>query len=148
MIRYDLVCARGHEFDAWFASGDAYDAQSAAGELVCPVCGTAKVAKAIMAPAVARGGSINGPASGSMGDGGDALRAARELAAVMEEVRRNVEANAEYVGDRFAEEARAIHNKESELRQIYGEATLAEARDLIEDGIAVAPLPRPRKTRN
>lgn len=141
MIRYDLVCARGHEFDAWFASSAAYDAQAEAGDVTCPVCGDSAISKAIMAPAVARG-------AGRRGDGGDALKAARELMAVMDEVRRHVEKTAEYVGDRFAEEARAIHNKEAEIRQIYGEATLAEARDLIEDGIAVAPLPALRRKRN
>ena len=82
------------------------------------------------------------------GDGGEALKAARELAAFMKKVRSHVEANAEYVGDSFADEARAIHNKEAEMRQIYGEATLEEARDLMEEGVDVAPLPVSRHKRN
>ena len=147
MIRYDLVCAKGHEFDAWFAGSAAYDIQAEAGEVMCPVCGSAEVSKAPMAPAIARG-AARAAHDGARGDGGDALRAARELAEVMAKVRRYVEQNAEYVGDRFAEEARAIHNKEAEIRQIYGEATLEEARELIEEGIAVAPLPAPRKKRH
>lgn len=145
MIRYDLICAKGHEFDAWFASSTAYDEQAAKGEVACPVCGTKDVRKAVMAPAIARS---RGRDAGERGDGGKAMEAARALLAVMEEVRRHVEANAEYVGDRFAEEARAIHNKESELRQIYGEATLEEARELIEEGIPVARLPSPPKKKH
>ncbi|MEQ8745850.1 DUF1178 family protein [Pyruvatibacter sp.] len=140
MIRFNLTCARGHAFDAWFASGDAYDTQRAAGQLECVVCGTSKVEKSLMAPAISRKGNTV-PA----GDGGEALKAARELAAFMDKVRSHVEANAEYVGDNFAAEARAIHNKESEMREIYGEATLEEARDLIEEGVAVAPIPGKRR---
>ncbi len=143
MIRYDLNCAKGHAFDAWFASSDAFDAQAAAGDVTCPVCGTEKVAKALMAPAISKGAS-----RGSLSDKGEAMQAARELAELMARVRRHVEENAEYVGDRFADEARAIHNKETEIREIYGEATLDEARELIEDGIAVAPIPGPAKRRN
>ena len=76
------------------------------------------------------------------------MKAARELAAFMDKIRAHVEKNAEYVGDRFAEEARAIHNKEAEMRQIYGETTLDEARALIEDGVAVAPIPAARRKGN
>ena len=104
-----------------------------------------------MAPAIGRK-SNQAPVQQTMpepvGDGGEALKAARELASFMEKVRSHVEAHAEYVGDNFADEARAIHNKEAEIRQIYGEATLEEARDLIEEGVAVAPLPPSRRKRN
>ncbi len=146
MIRYSLVCAKGHEFEAWFASSDAYDTQLAQGHLSCAVCGSSKVEKMLMAPAISRKSKSTDDMPVS--DKGEALKAARELAAFMEKIRSHVEANAEYVGDRFAEEARAIHNKESEIREIYGEATLEEARDLIEEGVAVAPIPVSRKKRH
>lgn len=146
MIRYSLVCAKGHEFEAWFASSNAYDTQLAHGHLSCAVCGSSKVEKMLMAPAISRKSKSTGDMPVS--DKGEALKAARELAAFMERIRSHVEANAEYVGDRFAEEARAIHNKESEIREIYGEATLEEARDLIEEGVAVAPIPVSRKKRH
>jgi len=76
------------------------------------------------------------------------MKAARELAAFMDNIRAHIEHSAEYVGNKFAEEARSIHNKETEMRQIYGEATLDEARALIEDGVAVAPIPGPRRKRS
>jgi len=149
MIRYSLICAEGHEFESWFASSDAYDKLEAQGHLSCAVCGSSRVQKSLMAPAIARKGNSGSSAdieAPLKGDGGEAMKAARELMAFMEKVRTHVEANAEYVGDKFADEARAIHNKESEMRQIYGEATLEEARELIEDGVAVAPIPAaPRK---
>ena len=151
MIRYSLICANGHEFESWFASSSAYDTLEAQGHLSCVVCGSAEVQKSLMAPSIARKSNQNTDEShvpAANGDGGAAVKAAQELATVMEKVRAHVEANAEYVGDSFAEEARAIHNKEAEIRQIYGEATLEEARDLIDDGVAVAPLPAPRRKRN
>ncbi|MEO0963119.1 MAG: DUF1178 family protein [Pseudomonadota bacterium] len=155
MIRYSLICADGHEFESWFASSAAYDALAEQGHLSCVVCGTPKVEKSLMAPAIGRKSNQKSEAPDAStpppeikGDGGEALKAARELAAFMDKVRSHVEANAEYVGDNFADEARAIHNKEAEMRQIYGEATLEEARDLIEDGVAVAPIPAKRRKSN
>lgn len=155
MIRYSLICADGHEFESWFASSDAYDTLADQGHLSCAVCGSPKVEKSLMAPAIGRKSNRQSdvpdapaPEPAAKGDGGEALKAARELAAFMDKVRSHVEANAEYVGDNFADEARAIHNKETEMRQIYGEATLEEARDLIEDGVAVAPIPAKRRKSN
>ncbi|CDO59134.1 FIG004851: hypothetical protein [Candidatus Phaeomarinobacter ectocarpi] len=155
MIRYSLICADGHEFESWFASSDAFDALAEQGHLSCVVCGTPKVEKSLMAPAIGRksnqksgAAEATPPPLALKGDGGEALKAAKELAAFMDKVRSHVEANAEYVGDNFADEARAIHNKETEMRQIYGEATLEEARDLIEDGVAVAPIPAKRRKSN
>ncbi|WP_422363954.1 DUF1178 family protein [Pyruvatibacter mobilis] len=150
MIRYSLICSKGHEFESWFASSDAYDTLEAKGHLSCAVCGSSKVQKSLMAPAIGRKGNQQedtAPAARA-GDGGEAMKAARELAAFMDKIRAHVEKNAEYVGDRFAEEARAIHNKEAEMRQIYGETTLDEARALIEDGVAVAPIPAARRKGN
>jgi hypothetical protein len=152
MIRYSLICDKGHEFESWFASGDAYDTLEAQGHLSCAVCGSPNVQKSLMAPAIGRKGNRRDgespPAADAGGDGGEAMKAARELAAFMDKVRAHVEKSAEYVGDKFAEEARSIHNKETEMRQIYGETTLDEARALIEDGVAVAPIPGPRRKRN
>ncbi|GIX13838.1 MAG: hypothetical protein KatS3mg118_1797 [Paracoccaceae bacterium] len=132
MIRYSLRCARGHEFDSWFASSAAYDELKAAGRLTCAVCGGSDVDKAMMTPAIASGGAeperpLSAPAS-----------AAEQFLA---ELRRRIEAGTEDVGRRFAAEARAIHAGEAPQRPIRGEATLAEARALIEDEIPVLPLP-------
>lgn len=125
MIKYQLVCASGHEFEGWFQSSTAYDDQVANGHVVCPVCGSLDVSKAVMAPNIA---------SRSI--------AQRQAVASMRKLRAEVESSAEYVGPRFAEEARKIHLEESEPRGIYGEATVADAKDLIEDGVPVMPLPR------
>jgi hypothetical protein len=135
MILYTLRCHREHEFEAWFASSEAYDRAAAVGANTCPTCGSAKVSKAIMAPAVAgtkkrEKVSLAAPDLRSL-----AMREA------LREFRRKVTENADYVGDRFAEEARQIHFNEAPERGIYGEATVEEARALAEEGIAFQPLP-------
>jgi hypothetical protein len=133
MIRYALACEHAHEFEGWFGSSADYDDQQARGLLQCPVCGSASVRKAIMAPAVAGTKKKAEPA---------APPAMREM--VMQaaaEVRRRVEETFDNVGDAFAKEARAIHEGKAEERGIYGEATGAEVKALIEDGVPVAPLP-------
>ncbi|MFN3513235.1 MAG: DUF1178 family protein [Phenylobacterium sp.] len=140
MIRYALACEHGHEFEGWFGSSDDYDAQSAKGLLECPVCATRVVRKQIMAPAVA------GTKKTAVPDLPPQMRSM-----VMEaigKVRRHVEENFDYVGDAFASEARAIHEGRSEDRGIYGEASPAEVKKLVEDGVPVAPLPPvpPKKT--
>lgn len=140
MIRYALACEHGHEFEGWFGSSDDYDAQSAKGLLKCPVCATRAVRKQIMAPAVA------GTKKTAVPDLPPQMRSM-----VMEaigKVRRHVEENFDYVGDAFASEARAIHEGRSEDRGIYGEASPAEVKKLVEDGVPVAPLPPvpPKKT--
>jgi hypothetical protein len=141
MIRYTLTCDRDHSFEAWFASSTAYDRAAAADENVCPVCGSRAVEKTLMAPAV----------SGTKKKGEDAPEGRMAVAApdprsaalrqLAREFRRRVTEDADYVGDRFAEEARKIHYNETEARGIYGEATLEEARALNEEGIAFHPLP-------
>jgi len=132
MIRYDLTCRKDHRFEGWFASSTAYDLQSNGGEIACPVCNSRKVAKAPMAPSVARSPSIK---SGTKALTPGAMRAA------LVELRRHVETNAENVGDGFADEARAIHHGEAEDRPIYGDTSTAEGEALAEEGINVARIP-------
>ncbi|MDP2086693.1 MAG: DUF1178 family protein [Gemmobacter sp.] len=129
MIRYDLTCDKGHAFDSWFASAAAYDRLAAAGHVACPDCGSVQVAKALMAPAV-------------VAKPDRALTTPRDpREAALAELRAQVEANSDYVGLSFAAEARAMHEGRVPERAIYGEAKLEDARQLLEDGVPVAPLP-------
>jgi hypothetical protein len=143
MIKYRLACDRGHDFDSWFDSSAAYDKLEAGGLLSCAVCGSAKVAKAIMAPRVKAARDEAGAGSGPRA--GHPIQAAAaadpKLREKLKELREYVEKNYAYVGDRFAEEARKIHYGETEDKPIYGEATLAQAKELVEEGVPVAPLP-------
>ena len=134
MIQYSLVCEIDHKFDAWFRNAEAFDEQSARGIVTCPVCGSGKVGKGLMAPAVARSGSDKVAVTA-----GHPQQA--EILQVLRAMRNKVISEADYVGDKFAEEARKIHFKESDARGIYGEATREEVTGLIEDGIEVMPLP-------
>ena len=139
MIHYDLICDQGHAFDGWFRNSAAYDAQAGQGLVTCTHCGSANVEKQLMAPGI--------PVKSNRKSGQKMVAAPAdprlaELMTMMREMRRHVEENAEYVGDRFAEEARKIHYAESEQRGIYGQTTPDEAKALIEEGIAVHPLPR------
>ena len=131
MIVYTLKCAGEHRFESWFKDSGAFDEQAASGKLMCPVCRTSQVEKAPMAPALA----------GSVGERSSAPEELRKARQFMTGLRKYVEANADYVGPKFAEEARKIHYGETEERQIYGEATIDEAKDLIDEGVDVAPLP-------
>jgi hypothetical protein len=137
MIRYDLVCSCGHDFDSWFRDAAAFDKASAAKAVTCPVCGGGDIRKALMAPSL----------STSRKREAAALKVAapdpRQLAMreMLKQVREHVEANADYVGNRFAEEARKIHYEEVEPRGIYGEASPEDARALIDEGIEFHPLP-------
>ena len=151
MIRYDLRCAGGHAFDGWFRDSAAYDAQAAAGDVACPMCGDTAVDKQLMTPRLpAKSNRTSGPGPSAPVALHAGLRdeRTRKLADMIRELRRHVEQNADYVGDRFAEEARRIHYEESGSRGIYGEATLEDARELLEEGIAVTPLPRPPEEAN
>ena len=133
MIRYALQCEHDHGFEAWFGSSTDYDDQAARGLVECPLCATKIVRKQIMSPAVAGGR-----------DGPSPEAAAKVQAMMMEvagKVREHVEKTFEHVGDRFAREARDIHEGVSPERGIYGEASPREVRELAEDGIKVAPLP-------
>ena len=135
MILYELHCSADHGFEAWFKDGAAYDRQAEAGEIVCPVCGDTRVAKALMAPRLAKG-RADGEGAVAEPDG----EAVRMREALMQ-LRRHVEANCDYVGNRFAEEARRIHYGETGHRNIYGEATDDQARELSDEGIKVGRVP-------
>ena len=133
MIRYDLKCPEGHEFDSWFQSAEAFDALRAAGHLSCAICGSTAVEKRIMAPAVR-------PAR-LAGEKPRLKEPKNDVEAALAELRRQIEENSEYVGLNFAAEARRMHEGQIEERAIHGEAKPDEARALLEDGIPVAPLP-------
>jgi hypothetical protein len=143
MIRYRLKCQKGHEFEAWFASSAAYDKQAKRRQITCARCGSTQVAKALMAPKVAkrtakaasaRTADVPAPAS-------QRVAAHGELRAAMRRLRAEIEANSEYVGPRFPDEARKIHYEEVPARGIRGEATPDEAKALREEGIEFFPLP-------
>lgn len=150
MIVYRLRCDAGHEFDGWFRSGDAFDAQSKAGQVECAECGSNAVSKAIMAPNVAKGVSrgeqVELPAPVAEAAVPDAkMMAAMPREAVLmhmlRALRRQVEANCDYVGESFADEARKIHDGEADARGIYGEATPEQIEALADDGIEIGQLP-------
>ncbi len=133
MIRYALHCeACDADFEAWFASSGAYDDQARRGLVTCPECGSGQTAKQIMAPAV-RTAEASAPEA-----------SLRKLARrFVEAARQHVSENFDYVGDRFADEARAMYYGEVETRPIWGDTTLDEARSLQEEGVPAAPLPAP-----
>jgi len=141
VIHYSLVCEKSHKFDGWFSNAAAYDAQKLRGLVTCPICLTTAVDKAIMAPAVSRASSEK--VSLSIGHPEHA-----KLREAMQALRNKVTTEADYVGDKFAEEARKIHYEEAEKRGIYGEATGDEAKALVEEGIEVHPLPVLPEDRN
>lgn len=124
MIRYELTCKDGHRFDGWFASSSAFEAQRDAAQIQCAICAITQVDRALMSPSVP---ARNAPISGEK--------------TPLEQLRDHVEANSDYVGLRFADEARAMHEGRSDPRAIHGEAKPEEARALIEDGVPIAPLP-------
>ncbi|WP_127144116.1 DUF1178 family protein [Pelagibacterium montanilacus] len=133
MISYALACEKGHGFDAWFRNALAFDEQKAKGVLTCPVCGSGAVDKTLMAPAVARKDETVSLSAGHPDR-------ARHIE-MLRKLREAVTSKADYVGDRFAEEARRIHFEEAEARGIYGEASRDEVASLLEDGIEFVPLP-------
>ena len=141
MIRYSLTCSAGHAFESWFQSADAFETLAGSGHLVCAVCGGSDITKSLMAPAVRparnqRGRSVEQPAEDR-----PLTTPANPMEEAMAALRRQVEQNSDYVGLNFAAEARRIHDGDAPLRSIYGEAKPDEARQLIEDGVPVAPLP-------
>ncbi len=141
MIRYGLICDKGHEFDGWFSDSAAYDKQRKRGFVECTHCGSGKIEKQIMAPNIgAKGNRKSGEHQGVMTPPTDPRMQA--MIKVMREMRDLVEKTAENVGDKFADEARKIHYNESEKRGIYGSATAEDAISLVEEGIEVMPLPR------
>jgi hypothetical protein len=149
MIHYHLRCERGHGFESWFQSSSAYEAQEKRGLVNCPICGSAKVERAIMAPQIvtrkgresaapapAAATDVTAPASTPL-----LMAQERELRAKLKELRDHIVKNADNVGERFPNEARKMHYGDIEHRPIYGEASPDEARALIDEGVDVAPLP-------
>jgi hypothetical protein len=155
MIRYSLACERGHAFDSWFANSSAYDKQAKRGLVACPMCGSTKVEKAIMAPRLARTDKaidVPAPAPAPAPTPEPAAPQAtepvamlspqeRELRSKLKELRDHLVKNSENVGRKFPEQARKMHYGELEHRSIYGEASPQEAKELHEEGIEFHPLP-------
>jgi hypothetical protein len=140
LIIFDLKCGGGHVFEAWFGSTADYEAQKARGLVSCPLCGSDDIAKAPMAPAVGGKGNARAPSAAPDFSHGNSGQVKAMLAAAASLQKKMLEGS-EAVGDRFADEARAIHLGEAEARAIHGRATRAQADSLAEDGIPVAPLP-------
>lgn len=155
MIRYRLKCPQEHSFEAWFASAEACEEQIAAGLVSCAHCGATQVEKALMTPQVrparkaeersgepAEKPSVAGPAA-------PLSQPQNPVEEALAALRRDIEANSDYVGLNFAREARAMHEGATPERAIHGEAKLEEARALLEDGIPVTPLPfLPKRSSN
>jgi hypothetical protein len=161
MIRYALHCDRDHEFESWFQSSSAYDSQVKRKLVTCPICGSAKVDKAIMAPRIVgkkgRGPAtpppepttaIAPPEAAPSGPTSLMMAQEKELRMKLKELRDHIVKNADNVGERFANEARAMHYGDKEHRPIYGEASPDEAKSLIDEGIEVSPLPTLPEDRN
>jgi hypothetical protein len=131
MILFELRCGNDHHFEGWFRDNAAYDAQVAAAEIACPSCGDTRVGKAIMAPRLNR-------ATGQALDDQDG---AREMRRLLGELRSTIESSCDYVGERFADEARKIHYGETGARPIYGEASGEQAKALEEEGVTFQRVP-------
>ena len=131
MIKYNLKCENNHNFDAWFSDSSNFEEQNKKNLIFCPKCNSTKIEKNIMAPNIGskKQSYIN------------ALKTEKNYEKIIKNVRKHVEKNFEYVGDKFADEARAIHYGEKEEREIYGETSVEEAVDLIEEGVNVSPIP-------
>ena len=147
MILYELKCSNGHYFEGWFKDSSTYDLQEKRGEVACPICSDISVSKAPMAPAVSTSRKKDNRAQQPAPPMEDrAAEIAREILQAAGKVQRYVEENCDYVGDQFADEARAIHYGEAEERGIYGEATIDEATNLLEEDIPVNRIPWRRRT--
>ena len=131
MIKYNLKCENNHNFDAWFSDSSNFEEQNEKNLIFCPKCNSTKIEKNIMAPNI---GSKKQSYT-------NALKTEKSYEKIIKNVRKHVEKNFEYVGDKFAYEARAIHYGEKEEREIYGETSVEEAVDLIEEGVNVSPIP-------
>ncbi len=161
MIRYSLTCPKSHAFEGWFASSAAFDVQVKKKQVTCPTCGSAKVAKALMAPNVvtseqkvasrkrrkALAVRESGPdASQDTGSAPSVPQIAptpeqREALKELRKLRDKILAKSDYVGPKFAEEARRMHADETPGRSIHGEASLDDVKSLVEDGIDIFPVP-------
>jgi hypothetical protein len=154
MIKYSLNCPKGHVFEGWFRSSDAFDGEVKRRRVACPACGATKVTKALMAPNLSpktkkRGRPSEGhqlpSAQTGQGEAGQLMAVpkdgAAEMLATLRKLRQEIVSKADYVGSNFAEEARKIHFDEAPARGIYGEATADEVSALHEDGVSCLPLP-------
>lgn len=143
MIRYALKCGEDHSFESWFKSADAFEALKSAGMVTCPDCGSDRVEKTLMAPGVQSSRKKGGALAPMPAAPEGALTNAPDpkLAEAIQTLRDHVEKNSDYVGTKFAEEARAMHEGDTPHRPIYGEAKAEEAKKLIEDGVPAMPLP-------
>jgi hypothetical protein len=148
MILFELRCSKDHHFEGWFRDGKGYEAQIKAGKLVCPVCGSRRIEKAMMAPRIGRGArsksakteATNLPVPAAA-PAPPAQQAEMKAVQMLRDLRTQIEANCDYVGPAFAEEARKIHYGEAEARGIYGETSPEEAESLDEEGIEFARVP-------
>ena len=139
MISYDLKCEKNHTFNSWFNCVDAYDKLEKSNLLSCAVCGSSNVHRAIMAPQVSRSNTK------------ESSPLSEEVSSVeqkMSKIRSKLEAEVENVGENFANEARAMHDGDSPMRSIYGEAKIKDAQALVEDGIPVIPMPWKKRRTN
>lgn len=144
MIRYTLRCHNSHEFDSWFQSATGFDTLQSAGLVACPRCASVEVTKSLMAPALGSARKTAVPDHVP-----NLTQPQNDIETAFAEMRRQVEANSEYVGMNFVAEARRMHQGEIDARAIYGEAKPAEARALLEEGVPVAPLPfMPKRNAN
>lgn len=158
MIRYSLRCDANHGFESWFANAATFETLAAAGQVTCTICGSSNVEKALMVPSVRSARKVEARAEKALEEKARAEKAREggkaastvppqlsqqqsELETALANLRKQVEANSEYVGMNFAKEARRIHEGEAPERAIYGEAKPEEAKRLLEEGIPVAPLP-------
>lgn len=131
MIKYSLECNQSHTFDAWFSDSLNFEKQNKNNQISCPNCSSMKIKKSIMAPSIP-----------SKNYKSDLLNEKKDkVEVVLSKVRKHVEDNFDYVGDKFADEARSMHYGEKEEREIYGETTIEDAVDLIEEGVNVKPMP-------
>ena len=134
MIKYNLICSKDHEFEIWFSKSTDFDEQAPKGLINCPICGSCKVEKAIMAPNVSTSRKKEETAVKQ-------AQALKMMNAAADRIRSEIENNCDYVGDKFADEARSIHYGEKPQRAIYGEASPSEAAELHDEGVGIAPLP-------
>lgn len=141
MIVFDLKCADGHVFEAWFGSSADYEDQRARGLVACPMCGATEVGKAVMAPRLGSG-VVEEPRC-PVAQAPEADTEVKAMLAAIAQMQAKILEKSEWVGPRFADEARAIHHGEGDQRQIHGQATIAEATALVEEGVPLMPLPLP-----
>jgi hypothetical protein len=149
VIRYTLCCEAGHSFESWFNNSAAFDRQAARGLVACPLCGSAKVEKAIMAPALGGGREAAAPAAEpEKTPVAIVSKEEIEVRKKLKELRDHIVKSADYVGEKFPEEARRMHYGEIDHRSIYGEASPEAAKSLADEGIEFHPLPRLPDERN